>query len=123
MIYIYNYLNIKRVQNYRITLLNSGDLKLIVNTEDRYRTTSKMLNEARFIWFTYENKQTRPTRVIVKKLHSSCTPEQIVQELRRKGYQITDAVNILKWKTKEPLPVFMLTLDRTENIQQYIRNH
>jgi len=59
-----------------------------------------MLNEAQFIWFTYENKQTRHIRVIVKKLHNSCTPEQIVQELRRKGYQILDAVNILKCKTK-----------------------
>jgi hypothetical protein len=27
-------------------------------------------------------------------------------------------VNILKWKTKEPLPVFMLTFERTENIQK-----
>jgi hypothetical protein len=27
-------------------------------------------------------------------------------------------MNILKWKTKEPLPVFMLTFDRTENIQK-----
>jgi hypothetical protein len=46
------------------------------------------------------------------------TSDQIVQELRQKGYQIIDAVNILKWKTKEPLPIFMLTFDRTENIQK-----
>jgi hypothetical protein len=37
----------------------------------------------------------------------------VVQELRQKGYKIIDAVNILKWKTKEPLPMFMLTFDRT----------
>jgi len=33
-------------------------------------------------------------------------------------YKIIDAVNILKWKTKEPLPVFMLTFDRTEKIDK-----
>jgi PAX-interacting protein 1 len=38
--------------------------------------------------------------------------------LRQKGYHILEAVNILKWKTKEPLPIFMLTFDRTENIQK-----
>jgi hypothetical protein len=76
-----------------------------------------MLAEAQFIWPTYENKQTRPKRVVVKKLHSSCTSDKIVQELRQKGYQIIDAVNILKWKTKESLPIFMLTFDRTENIK------
>jgi PAX-interacting protein 1 len=93
-------------------------LKLNVDTEEHYRTASKMLNEAQFIWSTYENKQTRPIRATVKLLHNSCTPKQIVQELRRKGYQILDQVNILKWKTKEPLPVFMLTFDRTENTQK-----
>ena len=115
---VYKYLNTKLEQKCRITLQNSGDLKLNVDTEEHYRMASMMLNEAQFIWSTYENKQTRPIRVIVKKLHSSCTPEQIVQELRRKGYQILDAVNILKWNTKEPLPVFMLTFERTENIQK-----
>jgi len=66
-----------------------------------------MLIEAQFLWSTYENKQTRPIRVVVRKLHSSYTPDQILQELRQKGYQIIDAVNILKWKTKEPLPIFV----------------
>jgi hypothetical protein len=27
-------------------------------------------------------------------------------------------VNILKWNTKEPLPVFMLTFEGTENIKK-----
>jgi len=97
---IFNYLNTKLVHNYKITLQNNGDLKLNVDTADHYRTASKMLTEAQFRWFTYENKQTRPIRVVVKKLHSTCSPEQIVQELRQKGYHILEAVNILKWKTK-----------------------
>jgi len=93
---IYRYLNTKLELRYKITLLNNGDLKLNVDTEDHYRTASKMLTEAQFLWSTHENKQTLPMRVVVRKLHSSCTPDQIVQELRQKGYQIMDAVNILK---------------------------
>jgi hypothetical protein len=115
---IYNYLNTKLERKYRITLLNSGDLKLNVVTAEHYRTASQMLNEAQFMWPTYENKQTRLMRVVVKKLHNSCTSEQRVRELCWKGYQVIDAVNVLKWKTKEPLPVFMLTFDRTENIKK-----
>jgi hypothetical protein len=72
---IYNYLNMKLDHNYKITLLNNGDLKLNVDTADLYRTALKMLTEAQFKWSTYENKQTRPIRVVVKKLHSSCKPE------------------------------------------------
>jgi hypothetical protein len=104
---IYSYLNTKLDHNYKITLLNNGDLKLNVDTADLYRTASNMLTEAQFKWSTYENKQTRPIRVVVKRLHSSCKPEQIVQKLRKEGYHIPDAVNILKWKTKEPIPIFV----------------
>jgi hypothetical protein len=112
---IFNYLNKKLVHNFKITLQNNGDLKLNVDSADHYRTASKILTEVQFKWSTYENKQARHIRVVVKKLLSTCKPEQIVQELRQKGYHILEAVNILKWKTKEPLPIFMLT-DRTENI-------
>jgi TFIIF-interacting CTD phosphatase-like protein len=53
---IYRYLNTKLEHKYKITLLNNGDLKLNVDTEDLYRTASKMSTEAQFIWSTYENK-------------------------------------------------------------------
>jgi len=99
---IYSYLNTKLEDNYKITLLNNGDLKLNVDTADLYQTASKMLTEAQFKWSTYENKQTRPIRVVVKKLHSSCKPDQIVQELRRKGYHILDAVKSSNGKPKNP---------------------
>ena len=55
---------------------------------------------------------------MVKRINKSCTPEQTVQDLRQRRYKIIDAVKILKWKTKAPLPVFMLTFDRTENINK-----
>ena len=93
---IYRYLNTTLELNFKITLLNNGDLKLNVDPEEHYRTASKMLTEAQFLWSTYENKQTRPTRVVVRKLHSSCTSDQIAHDLRQNGYQIIEAVNILK---------------------------
>ena len=55
---------------------------------------------------------------MVKRINKSCTPEQTVQDLRQRRYKIIDAVKVLKWKTKAPLPVFMLTCDRTENINK-----
>jgi hypothetical protein len=57
---IYNYLNTKLERKYRITLLNSGDLKLNVITAEHYRTASQMLKEAQFMWSTYENKKLDP---------------------------------------------------------------
>ena len=48
---------------------------------------------------------------------------QIVQDLRQRRYKIIDAVNVMKWKTRDPLPVFMATFYRTENINKiYIKS-
>ena len=77
-----------------------------------------MLNEAKYTLSSYESKQPRPIRVIFKGILTLCTPEQTVQDIRQRRYKIIDGVNILKCKTKEPLPVFMLTFDRTENINK-----
>lgn len=116
--YVYKFLNRKLENCYKVTLMNNGILKMNVDTEEHYRVATEMLNEAKFNWSSYENKQTRPIRVVAKKLHKTCKPEQIVQELNHRGYKIINAVNILKWKTKEPLPVFMLTFDNSENINK-----
>ena len=50
---IYRYFNTKLELKYKITLPNNGDHKLNVDTEDHYRTASKMLTEAQFLWSTY----------------------------------------------------------------------
>ena len=54
-----------------------------METEDHYGTASKMLKEAKFTWTSYENKQTRPIRVIVRRVNKSYTPDHIVQDLAR----------------------------------------
>jgi hypothetical protein len=74
-----------------------------VETENHYRTASKMLKETKFSWSSYENKQTRPTRVIVKRIHESFTPNRIMQDLHQMRYKITDAVNILRWKNQRTI--------------------
>jgi hypothetical protein len=56
---IYRYLNKKLGHKYKITLLNNGDLKFNVDNEDLYRTASKMLTEAEFIWSTNQTHTSR----------------------------------------------------------------
>jgi hypothetical protein len=43
-----------------------------------------------------------------------------VQDLRRRRYNIFDAVSIMKLKPKEPLPIFILMFDRTEEINKIL---
>lgn len=103
---------------YRTSKLNSGDIKVNVPDGDNYRKLTKLLNEKNTTWYSYEDKQVRPTKVIVKKLHQSCQPEAIKEDLLDKEYKITEVNQILKKGSRAPLPIYMLTFDRTEDIKK-----
>lgn len=100
-------------------LLSSGEIKLNSPNSDEYRKIVKTIKATKLTWYTYEDKQTRPIRVIAKKLPPSCLPESIIKDLRdNQGFKIIEAVNILDRKTKERLPTFMLTFNHDEDISK-----
>jgi hypothetical protein len=103
---------------FQIKLMNGDNMKINVADEESYRRLTRMLLEETIPWHSYENKQNRPTKVMVKRLHSSCKPEKIVEELCKRGYKATGATNKLKWKTKEPLNMFMLEFRQDEDINK-----
>jgi hypothetical protein len=110
--------------NYKTNLMNNNQLKINVDNELEYRNLTKFMNETDLEWHTYENKQTRPIRVMARYLHPTCDPEEIKVDLVNKGFKIIEVVNKIK-KTRDngkeniiPLPLFMLTFDNTEDIKK-----
>lgn len=77
-----------------------------------------MLSNETISWFSYEDKQFRPIKVIVKNLHHSWDNQAILNDLKEQGFRATNAINKLKWKIKEPLYIFMLTFDTSEDIKK-----
>lgn len=99
------------------TMYQAGHFKLNPKNEEEYRATSQWLNENQVEWYSFSNKQTRPIRVMIRGLHKSTSPEDIVQNLKAGGLQATDAVNILHPKTKKRLNLFMVTFNHNQNIK------
>lgn len=62
---------------FKTTMLNNSQVKINVNTEQDYRTLTKLMNESKQQWHSYENKQSRPIRVMVRNLHPSCDTVEI----------------------------------------------
>ena len=108
----------------KVVMMTDQQLKFNVDTESEYRELSKHLNGSSLEWHTYENKLTRPIRVVVKGLHPTCDPDEIKEELKNMKFKIIDVVNKIK-KTKvndkeiiTALPLFMLTFDNSEDIKE-----
>lgn len=109
---------------YEIKLLNNKQLSIKVSSENDYRSLTKAINEAKFEWHSYENKATRPCKVIARGLHPTCNPEKISDNLKELGFNILSVVNLTKKKKvndtqiTDPLPLFMLTFDHSEDIKK-----
>lgn len=115
---LYNIIS-KETLDFKTKVINNETVKINVNTEEQYRKVINIIDKIEGIqWHSYENKQCRPIRVIANRLHHTCATENIVEELRRRKYKITQAVNKLKWRTKQPLNMFTLTFSHDENINK-----
>lgn len=110
----------KRVpeKNLQVKLINKTTTKINCIDAECYREVIDILSQNKYMYHTYENKQIRPIRVIVKNLHYSCNPDKIVAFLEEKNYKIISADNKKTWKDKQPLNMFMLTFDNSENIEK-----
>lgn len=105
-------------KQFEMKLLGKNCIKINLLDEDAYRILTKALSEYKYSWHSYESKQQRPIRVMVKNLPHSCKIEEIIKDLENREYKIIGAANKRSWKNKEPLNMFMLTFKAEEDINR-----
>lgn len=103
---------------FNIRVISDTSAKINVENDQDYREITRNLNSKDFRWHSYENKQSRPIRVMVKKLHHTARKESIMADLKNKGYKILDVIPKLRYKTKQPLNMFMLVFSNDENVSK-----
>jgi hypothetical protein len=111
--------------SYQSRLLNNEQVKLNVRDEEEYRAITKAMNDNNVQWHTYENKQTRPIRVMAKDIHPSYSNEDIKEDLINQGYKVSEVVNKLKINkvagkevSRTKLPMFMISFEPSEDIKK-----
>jgi hypothetical protein len=105
-------------ENYQTKLLNNGVNKINVSSEHAYRVLTQTLKDNKILWHTYENKNDRDIRVMIKNLHHSFQPASILRSLSDQGLKALNATPKLKWKTKEPLDMFIVSFQRDTDIRK-----
>ncbi|KAI5729135.1 hypothetical protein M8J77_005311 [Diaphorina citri] len=105
-----------QTENFTTKSMDQNKIKINLEDEDSFRKTIHVLQQEDMVFHTYENKQSRPIRVMAKGLDHSSDPEDIVGYLTTKGYKILRADVKLAAKSKKPLNMFVLSFDKSENI-------
>jgi hypothetical protein len=83
---------VKEEQYYCKTLLN-GTIKVNTSTSDSCRKLIKLLRQDNIIFHTYQLREERANRVVIRNLHPSIRTETIKQEIAKHGHAARNVTN------------------------------
>jgi hypothetical protein len=112
---------IKRIRDiaedkqYCTKCLANNIIKINCLTPETYRTLVKYFKENNLFYHTYQLKQERVYRIVIKFLGHSTNTEGIRQELFELGHNVRNIINEQHRTTKEPLNLFFVDLEPAEN--------
>ena len=136
-IIIYGVLNYKKMvenlttvteeETFQCKVLQNDTIKISANSVDTYRKLIRHLNSEKIIHHTYQLKQNRAYRVVIRNLHYSVPVDEISEELRSHGHPVRNIINIRHRVHKHPLSMFYVDLEPQHNNKevynlQYLSN-
>lgn len=124
---LYEVLNKAAKNNYYIKVLNSDEIKIQTNTPEAYDIIVSELNKRNTEYYSYQKKQDRAFRAVLKNIHSSTNIESLKAEIEEMGHIVLRINNIRKKNSSSPLPMFFVDLKTKENYKdiyniQYLMN-
>jgi len=80
-----------------------------------YRTLIRHIQEINIYYHTYQHKEERAYRIVIKHLHHSTDIDEIRQELLELGHKAWNIQNAQHRITKETLNLFLIDLEPAQN--------
>lgn len=95
--------------------LREGQVRLMIKSVDAYRKVVKYLDSSKLNFHTFQLKQERSYRVVIKGLHHTTPTEDIKAQLIARDYPVRTVTNAKSRASKEPLSMFFVELDPNPN--------
>lgn len=96
---------------YNYKCVNQNVVKLSPSTSDGYRKIVHGLNARKIAFHTYQLKQDRCYRVVLKNIHFSTCTEELKVAIEDNGFKVRNLVNVKSKVTKQPLSMFFVDLE------------
>ena len=101
-------------EDYKLKI-NNNHVKILPTNPDAYRKLTKLLKTLNANFHTYQLKQERPFRVVLRNIHHSVDLDELKFELLKLGHEVTNISNVRHRVTKNPLSLFFIDIKRKEN--------
>lgn len=92
---------------------SADHLKIQTVNTDSYRTLVRYLKEQKAKFHTYQLKEDKPIRVVIRNLHPTTRTKEIKEELEVRLFEVRRVTNVLQRTTRVPLPLFFVDLEPT----------
>jgi hypothetical protein len=110
-----NFSQVVEEETYYSRTLPNDTIKITTYTIDTYRKLVRHLKEEKIVHHTYQIKEERSYRVVIRHLHHSVPTEDIKDELEKNGHKVRNITNIKHRLSKEPLSLFFVNLQPQKN--------
>lgn len=104
-------------------LSRQADTKISCHDSETYRAVIRYLKDINADFHSYQLREERALRVVIRNLHHTTPTDCIIQELTELGFKPKNALNVLGNRrgpdgttTKVPLPLFFVDLETTSNV-------
>lgn len=94
---------------------SADSLKIQTANPDAYRTLIHFLRDQNAQFHTYQLREDKPTRVVLRNLHPTTSTELIKSELELHLFEVRKVTNVLHKTSKSPLPLFFVDLEPTDH--------
>lgn len=108
-------LTVVKEDDYICRSLANNVVKINPKTIDSYRNLVKFLRSNNIVFHTYQAKQDKAYRVVIRHIHHSVPTSEIKEELEALGFKVRNIINVLKRSTKDPLNLFFVDLEPADN--------
>ena len=93
----------------------NNSVKILPTNPDAYRKLTKLLKTLNANFHTYQLKQERPFRVVLRNIHHSADLDELKFELLKHGHEVTNISNMRHRITKNPLSLFFIDIKQKNN--------
>jgi hypothetical protein len=110
---VHNFNRAYRVDNF-LCKSSSECIKIQTVNPDSYRTLIHFLKDQKAQYHTYQLKEDKPTRAVIRNLHPSTPTDLIKSKLELLLFEVRKITNVLHKTSKCPLPLFFIDLEPTD---------
>lgn len=102
-------------EQYTTKTLADNTIKINCGHPDTYRKLVHFMRENNIIHHTYQPKEERAYRVVIKHLHHTTNVQDIKSELSKEGHTVRNIINARSRLTKEALNLFFVDIEPADN--------